>query len=79
MQCQTTRLIESGAARDEDKGTIARFDKETPSYCAGFYSDVLTTINACAREADYLVDIGCGTWSTLQLIRDRINMARLWG
>lgn len=62
-----------------DTHTVSYFDAETPSYYEGFYSHTLNSLNALAKEEDSLVDIGCGTGQTLQLISGQTRIRNLFG
>jgi len=62
-----------------DKHTLTYFDNETPSYWPGLYSELLRVLVALGREGDCLVDVGCGTGTTLQLIQQRTAIRQLSG
>jgi SAM-dependent methyltransferase len=72
-------LLTQQAKAAEDKGTVAYFDRKTPSYWSGLYLDLVNRLNAIARQGDALIDIGCGTGTSLQLIRDRTQIRDFCG
>ena len=76
---EMARMTRRPAEALDDTHTVSYFDAKTPCYYQGFYSHMVSLLNTLAKEEDSLVDIGCGTGQTLQLISGQTRIRNLFG